>query len=123
MFNDFDVIIINIFVSCPPFFNNFFEIIFPAVHLQRPQVLQQQINAAALAQAAQVAAATALAANNSNIAILPPGSVGGATSILNNNIINNTNIQLSRQQEARLQQLQLERERLKLRQQEIMQQV
>ncbi|ODN04606.1 Transcriptional coactivator YAP1 [Orchesella cincta] len=67
-------------------------------HLQRPPVLQQQLNAAALAQAAANAAALG----------------NGATAQL---------LQMPKQQELRLQQLQLERERLKLRQQEIMRQM
>ncbi|CAG7829023.1 unnamed protein product [Allacma fusca] len=72
-------------------------------HLQRPPVLQQQLNAAAIAQSA----ASASAAPN-------PG---------NASLLNQQSVQVSRQQEVRLQQLQLERERLKLRQQEIMRQM
>lgn len=86
------------------FMNNFVNVLefsfysFTAAHLQRPPVLQQQLNAAALAQAAAQASQLAAA---------------GATQLL----------PMPRQQELRLQQLQLERERLKLRQQEIMKQV
>lgn len=89
------------------------------MHLQRPQVLQHQINAAALAQASALAAASAAAISASSNVNTAVTSAAGTASLLNNN----TSIQLSRQQEVRLQQLQLERERLKLRQQEIMQQV
>ncbi|XP_021947210.1 transcriptional coactivator YAP1 isoform X2 [Folsomia candida] len=89
------------------------------MHLQRPQVLQHQINAAALAQASALAAASAAAISASSNVNTAVTSAAGTASLLNNN----TSIQLSRQQEVRLQQLQLERERLKLRQQEIMQQM
>jgi len=71
-------------------------------HLQRPPVLQQQLNAAALAQAAANAAGQAAANGRPTASQL---------------------LQMPRQQELRLQQLQLERERLKLRQQEIMRQM
>ena len=75
-----------------------------AAHLQRPPVLQQQLNAAAMAQSATAAATAAANASNASLLSQP-------------------NLQVSRQQEVRLQQLQLERERLKMRQQEIMRQV
>lgn len=101
-------------------FNAFWiHFFFTAMHLQRPQVLQHQINAAALAQASALAAASAAAISASSNVNTAVTSAAGTASLLNNN----TSIQLSRQQEVRLQQLQLERERLKLRQQEIMQQV
>lgn len=78
-------------------------------HLQRPAVLQQQLNAAAMAQATAVASAASASSSGTN-----------AT---NPSILNQQQNQVSRQQEVRLQQLQLERERLKMRQQEIMRQM